>query len=149
MRKLNRVIAAGALAVPMALGAAGVAVAVEGPEQDLAGELLDSSSSSDEASSDEASSDEASSDEANSAGDSIREQFLQAGRDARQSGSDLRTDLLKSGSELQDSTDTPESTQESGSSSEGADNLSGVLEALDRGGSNFENVGSNPVDPLS
>ncbi len=144
MRKLNRVIAAGALAVPMALGAAGVAVAVEGPEQDLAGELLDSSSSSDEASSDEASSDEA-----NSAGDSIREQFLQAGRDARQSGSDLRTDLLKSGSELQDSTDTPESTQESGSSSEGADNLSGVLEALDRGGSNFENVGSNPVDPLS
>ena len=146
MRKLNRVIAAGALAVPMALGVAGVAgAAVEGSEgQDPLGGLLDSGGSSDEASSDEASSDEA-----NSAGDSIREELQQAGRDARQSGSDLRTDLLKSGSELQDSTDTPESTQESGNSSEGADNLSGVLEALDLGGSNFENVGSNPVDPSS
>ncbi|HYZ08677.1 MAG TPA: hypothetical protein VE709_08890 [Pseudonocardiaceae bacterium] len=146
MRKLNRVIAAGALAVPMALGVAGVAgAAVEGSEgQDPLGGLLDSGGSSDEASSDEASSDEA-----NSAGDSIREELQQAGRDARQSGSDLRTDLLKSGSELQDSTDTTESTQESGNSSEGADNLSGVLEALDLGGSNFENVGSNPVDPSS
>jgi nucleosome binding factor SPN SPT16 subunit len=148
MRKLNRVIAAGALAVPMALGVAGVAgAAVEGSEgQDPLGGLLDSGGSSDEASSDEASSDEASSDEASSDEASSDQQ---AGRDARQSGSDLRTDLLKSGSELQDSTDTTESTQESGNSSEGADNLSGVLEALDLGGSNFENVGSNPVDPSS
>ena len=153
MRKLNRLIAAGALAVPMALGASGIAGAVESPTEGGLGEVLGSGDS------EESDSDEGDSDEGSSAGDSLREGFLQAGRDARESGAGTRADLLESGrdaraaaNESQDSSnDAQESgsaSQESGNSSEGANNLLGTLEELDMGGSNFENNGGGLL-PLS
>ena len=130
MRKLNRLIAAGALAVPMALGASGIAMAAEedssGP-LGLGEELQEGDESSDGS--------ESEGDSARDEGDSTRDE----GDSTRDAGSDLRDELLEIGRELRGGSDE-ESSDEESSDEESSDEENG-LDLLGMGGGNFKDNG--------
>ena len=125
MRKLNRLIAAGALAVPMALGASGIAMAAEedssGP-LGLGEELQEGDESSDGS--------ESEGDSARDEGDSARDE----GDSTRDAGSDLRDELLEIGRELRGGSDEESSDEESSDEENG-------LDLLGMGGGNFKDNG--------
>ena len=141
MRKLNRLIAAGALAVPMALGASGIAMAAEedssGP-LGLGEELQEGDESSDGS--------ESEGDSARDEGDSTRDE----GDSTRDAGSDLRDELLEIGRELRGGSDeensddensNESSSNESSSNEESDSEEESDFDLLGMGGGNFEDNG--------
>ena len=144
MRKLNRLIAAGALAVPMALGASGIAMAAEGDSSGPLGlgqdsqegdESSDGSESEGDSARDEGDSTRDEGDSTRDEGDSTRDE----GDSTRDAGSDLRDELLEIGRELRGGSDE-ESSDEESSDEESSDEENG-LDLLGMGGSNFEDNG--------
>ena len=122
MRKLNRLIAAGALAVPMALGASGTAMAAVGGSSGPLGlgPLEEGNDSSDGS--------ESEGDDARDSGNELRDELLQIGRDLRGSSDD----------ENSNDENSNESSSEEESDSDDEEN---GLDLLGMGGGNFKDNG--------
>ena len=140
MRKLNRLIAAGALAVPMALGASGIAMAADSSTPLGLGEELQEG---DEGSDGSESEGDATRDE----GDATRDE----GDATRDSGNELRDELLQIGEDLRggsDDEDSNESNSEESDSDEESDSEESDLDLLGMGGGNVEDNGGGILGGL-
>lgn len=149
MRKLNRLIAAGALAVPMALGASGIATAAvdsSGP-LGLGQDRQEGDGSSDESASEgDAARDEGSA--ARDEGSATRDE----GDDARDSGKELRDELLQIGEDLREDLNDQNSNDEN-SNDENSDESSSEdgsdLDLLGMGGANSKDNAGGLLSSLS
>jgi hypothetical protein len=142
MRKLNRLIAAGALAVPMALGASGIAGAEVGSlgAQDLGQELPEG----DESSNDGGSGDQGAElrEEGQNRGEELREEGQNLGEELREAAADIRggNDSSNEG----DSGDEGDSN-EGDSDEEALQGLEALFEALADNSDGGTGGGSNPT----
>ena len=147
MRKLNRLIAAGALAVPMALGASGIAMAAEEDSSTPLGlgeELQEGDEGSDGS--------ESEGDSTRDEGDSTRDE----GDATRDSGNELRDELLQIGEDLRGGSDdedsnesnSEESDSDEESDSEESDSEESDLDLLGMGGGNVEDNGGGILGGL-
>ena len=130
MRKLNRLIAAGALAVPMALGASGIAMADSSGPLGLGEELQEG----DEGSDDGSDGSESEGDDARDSGNELRDELLEIGRDLREGSNDENSNDENSN----ESSSEESGSEESGSEEEEEEN---GLDLLGMGGGNFEDNG--------